>query len=216
MEDAPHTGSKTRRTTLLLIALLIVLYALDQATKWYIVTHYRMPMPFFPILDGTPVLSENGILHFYIIRIHNTGVAFGMGNGEPWAPFVFLGIQLLAFVGLIILYVKGFFNTLLMRFAWMFVMVGVLGNMTDRLLQGFFLPGVEGLGFFEKLRLGYVVDFLDFSFPWLVTDNFPNGYHWPAFNVADSCVCIAAALFIIASFIIRDKAEKPAEAESAS
>lgn len=216
MEEESPKCSILKSTTFRLIVLMALLYALDQVTKWYIVMHYNAPLPIFPILDGTAVLKDNGILHFNIIRIHNTGVAFGLGNGQPWAPFVFLGVQVVALVGLIWLYVRGFFNTLMLKFAWVFVMVGVLGNMTDRLLQGFFLPGVEGLSFLDKLRLGYVVDFLDFSFPWLVLDDFPNGYHWPAFNVADSCVCIAAGLFIIASFIAKDKNAKAADAETVS
>ena len=197
----------TRRPLPWLILLIAALYALDQVTKWYIVGHYRMP--FFNILDGTPVLYDNGILNFSIIRIHNTGVAFGMGNGTVWAPFVFLGVQVTALAGLIVLYAKNFFNTRMLKCAWAFVMAGVLGNMTDRLLQGFYLPGVAGsdLSFFDKLRMGYVVDFLDFSFPWLQTEAFPQGYHWPAFNVADACVCIAAGLLFISSFFL---AKKPA------
>lgn len=190
----------TGRATLWVILLVLALYALDQATKWYVVLHYNIPD-----LVGTPVLEDNGLLHFSIIRLHNTGVAFGMGNGTVWAPFVFLGVQVVALIVLITLYAKGLFRTCAMRVAWALVMVGVLGNMTDRLLQGFFLPGVEGLGFFTKLRLGYVVDFLDFSFPWLPTSSFPAGYHWPAFNVADSCVCVAAGIFIILAFFEDEK-----------
>lgn len=196
----------TCRSIWWLIILLVALYALDQATKWYVVMHYRMPDPLMGVfLDGTSVLKDNGILHFNIVRVHNTGVAFGMGNGTVWAPFVFLGVQVVALVALIWLYVKKYFRTCALKVAWVLVMVGVLGNMTDRLTQGFFLPGVEGLSFFQKLRLGYVVDFLDFSFPWLKTEYFPNGYHWPSFNVADSCVCIAAAIFIITAFFFEEK-----------
>ena len=72
--------------------------------------------------------------------------------------------------------------------------------MIDRLTRGFFLPGSDSLSFWKNLANGYVVDFLDFSFPWLPTQNFPGGYHWPAFNVADSCICIAAVLFVISAF----------------
>lgn len=205
------------RTTLWVFVLIIALYALDQVTKWYIVMHYRMPDPILNVfLDGTPVLSDNSILHFNIIRIHNTGVAFGLGNGTIWAPYVFLGVQVIALVALIWLYAKNIFATKALKVAWGFIMVGVLGNMTDRLVQGFFLPGVEGLGFFDKLRLGYVVDFLDFSFPWIPTEAFPHGYHWPTFNVADSCVCIAAAIFIITSFFMSEPKPEQPKAEEGS
>lgn len=188
---------RAHRSVLLLLLLLVFLYALDQCTKWYIVTHFRMPVMVFQ--DGVSVFKTDW-LSLNIIRIHNTGVAFGFGNGTAWAPFVFLGVQVVALVGLVWLFVRGFFCTRLLRLAWVFVMAGVLGNMTDRLLQGFFLPGAERFSFWDCLCSGYVVDFIDFSFPWIVGERFPQGYHWAAFNVADACVCTAAGLFIISSF----------------
>ena len=209
------TRKSISRATLWTILLVVALYALDQVTKWYVVLHFRGPDPLFGLMDGVTVLKDNGILNFYIVRVHNTGVAFGFGNGTTWAPFVFLGVQLVALVGLIVLYAKNFFSTTALKVAWAFIMTGVLGNMTDRLLQGFFLPGGDNLSFFEKLSRGYVVDFLDFSFPWLVTENFPRGYHWPSFNVADSCVCIAAGIFIVIAFFFDDKKKKASDASSA-
>lgn len=201
-----------KKTTIWLIVLMLCLYALDQASKWYIVLHFHEPS--LMAMDFVAVLRTK-LLNFNILRVHNTGVAFGFGNGTVWAPFVFLGVQVVALVGLVWLYARGFFATRLLKLAWACVMAGVLGNMTDRLLQGFYLNGVESLGFFDKLRLGYVVDFLDFSFPWLVMDGFPQGYHWPSFNVADSCVCIAAGLFVISAFFFSEP-EKPAAAKGAN
>lgn len=187
-----------QRIPLCLLLLVAFLYLLDQASKWSIVLNYDVPTRFFH--DSTPVLTDNGLIGFDIVRIHNTGVAFGFGNGTAWAPILFLGIQVLALICLIILYRRNFFFNKTLKLAWAFISAGVLGNMTDRLTQGFFLPGAENKSFFENLANGYVVDFLDFSFPWLPTEAFPYGYHWPSFNVADSCVCIAAVLFLIASF----------------
>lgn len=200
-----------KRITLYLILLIVLLYVLDQVSKWYIVFHYNLPTPFY--LDHTPVITDSSIMNFNIVRIHNTGVAFGMGNGTAWAPFLFLGVQVVALVGLTILYRRNFFYNRTLKVAWVCIMAGVLGNMTDRLTQGFFLPGAEGKGFFANLINGYVVDFLDFSFPWITTEVFPNGYHWPSFNVADSCVCIAAGLFLIASFMPQPQPEKKEEAK---
>lgn len=198
-----------RRTTVWLIILIVLLYALDQASKWYIVTHFNLPVG---VIDSVEAF-KSGAVGLNIIRIHNTGVAFGLGNGTVWAPFVFLGVQVVALVGLVFLYARGFFSTRLLKLAWVCVMAGVLGNMTDRLLQGFFLPGVEGLSFFEKMRMGYVVDFIDVYFPWLQIQGFTQGYHWPAFNVADSCVCIAAGLFIISAYLFPDQQKTKAEAK---
>jgi signal peptidase II len=188
-----------KRVTLYLIILIVLLYVLDQVSKWYIVFHYNLPTPYY--LDITPVITDSSVLNFNILRIHNTGVAFGMGNGTAWAPFLFLGVQVVALVVLTILYRRNFFYNRTLKVAWACIMAGVLGNMTDRLTQGFFLPGAENKGFFANLINGYVVDFLDFSFPWIPMEGFADGYHWPSFNVADSCVCIAAGLFLIASFM---------------
>lgn len=187
------------RSTLYFILLIICLYLLDQASKWYIVFNYELPTPYY--LDRTPIITDSGFMNFDIVRLHNTGVAFGMGNGTTWAPILFLGVQVVALVLLVVFYRRNFFNTKLLKIAWAFIMTGVLGNMTDRLTQGFFLPGAEKLTFLQNLLNGYVVDFLDCSFPFLPTETFPMGYHWPAFNVADSCVCIAAGLFLIAGFL---------------
>ncbi len=198
-----------KRVTLYLIILIVLLYVLDQVSKWYIVFHYNMPTPYY--LDITPVITDSSVLNLNILRIHNTGVAFGMGNGTAWAPFLFLGVQVVALVVLTILYRRNFFYNRTLKVAWACIMAGVFGNMTDRLTQGFFLPGAETKGFFANLINGYVVDFLDFSFPWLTTQTFPGGYHWPAFNVADSCVCIAAGLFLIASFMPQPKPEQNEE-----
>ena len=196
-----------KKPTLLLLLLLLALVALDQATKWYVVLHFNFPQPGY-MYDSVPVLAGNGVLDFNIIRIHNTGVAFGLGNGTQWAPFVFLGVQVAALIALVWLYARGFFATRLLKFAWVFICAGVLGNMADRLLQGFFIPGAETLDFFTKLRMGYVVDFLDVSFPWLTLSQYPQGYHWPAFNVADSCICIAAGLFVISAFFFPEPRQK--------
>lgn len=176
-------------------------------------------------MDRLPVLQGNGVLNFDLIHIHNTGVAFGLGNATVWAPYLFLGVQVVALVVLILLYSKDFFNTRLLKAAWVFVMAGVLGNMTDRLVQGFNLAGAEHLSFWENVMNGRVIDFLDFSFPWtgdlavfinsfipqFPADAFPEVYHWPAFNVADSCVCIAACLFIISAFFFEPDPEADAE-----
>lgn len=182
-------------TTLILCLSVALLYIIDQVTKWLIVFNYNEPTVFG--IDRTPVVTDCSLFHFDIVRVHNQGVAFGMGDGTAWAPFVFLCVQIAALVALIYFYRKGLFHNRLLKSAWVCIMAGVLGNMTDRLMQGFYLKGAETLSFIENFKNGYVVDFLDFSFPWIQTDH--GIYHFAVFNVADSCVCIAAGLFIIAS-----------------
>lgn len=190
-----------------LLFLILVLYLIDQGSKWWIVSTFKLPFIFpgggMAAAERVPVISDGwGLLHFSILRVHNTGVAFGMGNGTAWASYVFLAVPVLALAGLFVLYRRGFFETRTMRIAWALITAGILGNLTDRLTQGFFLPGGEGLTFWEKLMRGYVVDFLDVSFPWITSANWPHGYHWPAFNVADSCICIAAGIFFVAGWAL--------------
>jgi signal peptidase II len=58
------------------------------------------------------------------------------------------------------------------------------------------LGGITG-NLLDRVRLGYVVDFLDF---------FVGAHHWPAFNVADAAICIGVALLLWQSFFPRRKA----------
>lgn len=80
-------------------------------------------------------------------------------------------LSVVVFVALVAL--RRHFPGLLMQWGWILILSGILGNVTDRILRG------------------HVVDFLDFQF---------GSYHWPAFNVADSCICVAAALFLFSGF----------------
>lgn len=206
-------ASPSRRSTLRLILLIVLLYVLDQVSKWWIVLNFAPP---YTRTDHCSVF-DSALACFDIVRVHNSGVAFGLGNGTLWAPYVFLGVQLAALIFLIVLYRRGYFCTPLLKLAWAFILAGVIGNMTDRLLQGHFLPDAAAYSFWENLSRGYVVDFLDFGFPWIPSAAFADGmYHWPSFNVADSCVCIAAALFLIASFLPmpRREADSPAPAST--
>ncbi len=83
----------------------------------------------------------------------------------------FIVISTVAFFALVIL--RRYFVGRLMQIGWVLLLGGILGNLTDR------------------LRVGHVVEFLDLQF---------RSAPWPSFNVADSCICIAAGLFLLASF----------------
>ncbi len=83
----------------------------------------------------------------------------------------FIIVSAVAFIALVLM--KRHFGGGLMQWGWMLLLSGILGNVTDR------------------IKYGHVVDFLDFQL---------GSYHWPSFNVADSCICIAAGLFLLSSF----------------
>lgn len=166
----------------MILAVSLPLYVLDQATKWWIVLNFERG-EVRPQVEG----------FFNLVRVHNQGVAFGFGNGTLWAPMVFLCISSLALVGLIWYWRKGGFPGGLMQTAAALLVAGICGNLTDRVLQGFFLTEFQGEGFLTRFSKGYVVDFLDFTIPLV-------NYRWPSFNVADSCICVAAFLLILSTF----------------
>lgn len=209
----PHPPAAMLRKLLLWMAL--PLYILDQLTKAWTVS--RFPLPWRqtgePGVDFIPVVDNV----FHLVRVHNQGVAFGFGNGTAWAPIVFLVVPVLAVVMIRIFWKKGVFNHPLSTFAVALILTGIAGNLTDRLVQGFLLEErvfngmlVEGLkneSFWQRFSAGYVVDFVAVKLPLYDKIVPSSGGWWPAFNVADSCICIAAALLIIAGF--REEAAKP-------
>ncbi|HMU63843.1 MAG: signal peptidase II [Nitrosomonas sp.] len=110
---------------------------------------------------------------FNLVLTYNPGAAFSfLGDASGWQRWFLSGIAFIACAVISYLLYKHTENKL---FCWALSLVlgGALGNLYDR------------------ITLGHVVDFLDF---------YIGDYHWPAFNVADSAICIGAALLIYESF----------------
>jgi signal peptidase II len=143
---------------LLVIVSLIVL-ALDQATKLYIDSSFRLH-------ESVPVIR--GLFHLTYVR--NKGAAFGiLADSTLRIPF-FIGVSIVAMLG-IIWYLRRISATQrLTRFALALIFAGAAGNLIDR------------------IRLGEVIDFLDL---------FWQNRHWPAFNIADSCITVGVALLFV-------------------
>ncbi|MBY0573112.1 MAG: signal peptidase II [Undibacterium sp.] len=108
---------------------------------------------------------------FNLTLAYNRGAAFSfLASESGWQRYVFTAIGLCA--ALVITYLlKKNASQRLFCWALALIMGGALGNVIDRLLYG------------------YVIDFLDF--------HYQDVYHFAAFNVADSAICIGAALFIL-------------------
>lgn len=174
----------------LLLFLTLPLYLLDQATKAWTVANLPPPSP---SMHYIPIVED----FFHWVRIHNQGVAFGFGNGSDWAPVVFLVVPLFALAMIRIFWKKGVFNHPLSKVAVALLLCGIFGNLTDRLVQGFLLEEFKDAGFWHRLSQGYVVDFISVKLP--LYDKIAPSQHgwWPAFNVADSCICIAAVLLFV-------------------
>mgnify|MGYP001297644710 FL=1 len=153
----------------LLYKLSIPLFFFDQLTKFLILKNFELG-------DQKTIIPD----FFNLVRVHNTGIAFGKFNDSDGSNIIFTIISLLAFSGIIFFWVKGHFPGKLNQFAVSLITAGVAGNVTDRILHG------------------YVVDFLDF---------YVGNSHWPSFNIADSCICIAASLIFISAFQKEEQTE---------
>ena len=115
---------------------------------------------------------------FNLVLAFNAGAAFSFLSDESgWQRWLFSGISICASV-LIIYLLRKYFLEKLFCVSLSLILGGALGNLWDR------------------IALGYVVDFLDFHY---------GGYHWPAFNVADSAICVGALLLILESFKHKEK-----------
>lgn len=121
---------------------------------------------------------------FSIAYVKNTGAAFGFGaEGPDWFRHIFFRGLPIIFCGWIFwLLCKSLKGPFYISLAYALIIAGAIGNLLDRFL------------------MGYVVDFL--MFYWKDESN-----HFPAFNVADSCITIAAGLLII-DFFVQHKAKK--------
>ena len=102
---------------------------------------------------------------FYLTLVQNTGIAFGMLQG--WSHLLLWMNTGILFALCLLIALRRFFNEPLLRIGIGMVTGGGLGNLLDR------------------LRFGYIVDFLDFRV-------------WPVFNLADSAICIGTFLLLIA------------------
>ena len=148
------------RKAMILVAVLVLGLGLDQVTK-LLVLHNLALGSHIPIGSG----------FFNLVHVHNKGAAFSLLNSIPAGftrPFFIISTGL-------VLGVVGYLWWRLPPANWAaalgysLIMAGAVGNLIDR------------------VRLGEVVDFLDFYW---------GRYHWPAFNVADSLVCLGAAVLV--------------------
>jgi signal peptidase II len=111
---------------------------------------------------------------FNLTYVHNPGAAFSfLADQGGWQRWFFTAIAAIASVVFIVWMAKTPKEQKLLSIAFALILSGALGNLIDRVL------------------FGYVIDFLDFHWA---------GYHFAAFNVADSMIFIGAALMILDSF----------------
>jgi signal peptidase II len=124
------------------------------------------------IIVNSYALGQQSVLTswFNVVRVHNTGAAFSfLSDAGGWQRWFFVGLGVLAVAVLAFLMIRHA-GQVLFSLAATLIISGAIGNTIDR------------------LSYGYVVDFIDWHYA---------GWHWPAFNFADSFIMVGAGLFIL-------------------
>jgi signal peptidase II len=154
------------RKNLLALGLSAAVVTLDQATKSWILRTVAVTHKPVEILPGC----------FHLIYVENLSAAFGLLSFLPFDArrYVLSGLALVAFCVLVFLLVSGRIQRGWTATAAGLIAGGALGNAIDR------------------LRLGHVVDFID----WHIADHF----HWNTFNVADSGIVVGVFLLLWISY----------------
>jgi signal peptidase II len=149
-----------------------VVVAADQLVKWLVLARFA----------PGEAIDVTGF--FNLVLVFNKGAAFSfLAREAGWQMPLLVAFALVASVVVAVLIVRNPGKDLLCG-ALAAILGGALGNAIDR------------------LRFGYVVDFLDFHL---------LGWHWPAFNVADSAITVGAVLLILDGLL---RQERPGNASS--
>ena len=110
---------------------------------------------------------------FNLTYLRNKGAAFSFLSTASWRIPFFISVTLVAAVVILVTVRKLREEQRLAQSALAMIFSGAVGNLIDR------------------VRLGEVIDFLDVYW---------KGYHWPAFNVADSLICVGVTLMALEMF----------------
>lgn len=161
---------RQREVGMLILSISMTIVLLDQVSKFLV----RQNIPLYPAVDQNVIIPD----FFNLTHIQNTGAAWGILSGlSSW-------LAVLSFIVLILLvlfhrHVES--KSIVYKIAMGLMTGGIIGNLIDR------------------LRVGYVTDFLDFRF-W--------GWHFPAFNVGDSAICIGVGLYLLWQFLEQKTGEQ--------
>lgn len=164
------------------VAAIAALIAADQLSKWWVFeVLLRVKGDVRPFFDwlvtvrhwsvyGEPTdFAERVLLPFAnLVMVWNRGVSFGLFAGTGGQnPYILVGVATL--ITVVLLWWLSRVRDGVMQAALVLIIAGAIANVYDR------------------LRFGAVADFMDLHVA---------GYHWPAFNIADSAIVIGAALMV--------------------
>jgi signal peptidase II len=121
---------------------------------------------------------ENVTSFFNIVLIYNRGMSFGLFNSGGGLNALLFSVVAAAIVTVLTYWLSRVESPLLAG-AIGLIIGGAVGNVIDR------------------IRFGAVVDFLDFHI---------GSWHWPAFNIADSAICVGVAVMLLDGLLLRREA----------
>lgn len=162
-EHKPASGRVTWRWLLLSILVIV----LDQWTKRLIVGH-------FELFERLPVMP-----FFDLVRLHNTGAAFSfLANASGWQNWFFALTALVVSLVLLWWFFQQPAGRVVVPLGLVLVLGGAIGNLVDRLAQG------------------YVVDFVLLYY---------DRWSFPAFNVADAGITVGVILLLFDGFFLESR-----------
>lgn len=162
LQQASAPGAARNPLTLAWLGVALVVVVLDLWTKHLASTHLELYQP-------------QAVFSWLNWRLaHNPGAAFSfLAGAGGWQRWFFTGLAIVVSVFLLTWLVRTRREERLVPLALVLVLGGAIGNAVDR------------------LRHGYVVDFIDVH---------ARGWHWPAFNVADSAIVCGIILLLLDAF----------------
>ncbi|MFK7839801.1 MAG: signal peptidase II [Bdellovibrionales bacterium] len=167
----------------LYIALFIIVA--DQITKWAAMEFLLRPL--YPLdtrarglvewfahaPERLPYVVHEILPFFNFVVVWNQGVSFGMfSNNLDYGPYILIALSIIISIGF---------------FIWMFNTQDPVNRLGIAMVIGGAIGNV-----FDRFRFGAVFDFLDFHI---------FGFHWPAFNIADSAIVIGVFILMIYAFL---------------
>ena len=164
------------------VLILLIIFA-DQLSKWWVMENFLSQdgsnLNFAEWLQLNARLPFNMVEifpFFNLVMVWNEGISFGLFNNGADLALIISLVSLSITAGLSVWIYQT--NSTFKSIALALIVGGALGNIIDR------------------LRYGAVADFIDIHIA---------GYHWPAFNLADSAITIGVALLLIHNIFLEEE-----------
>jgi len=170
------------------LSLAIFIIIADQLSKWAVMEQVLRPL--YPLdaeprglvdwiinaPERLPYIGMDILPFFNFVVVWNQGVSFGMlSNDADYGPYLLIALSIAITIGFLIWMFRT--QNLVHHLGIALVIGGAIGNVIDR------------------FRFGAVFDFLDFHV---------FGFHWPAFNIADSCIVVGVFILMIYAFLFEN------------